>query len=124
MLTEVEGELAGFMVVLPNLNELIRDLDGKLFPVGWLRLLWRLKFGPCHSVRVPLMGVLKQHQKTRMGAALALSMIDRCRRDFLLKGVTHCEMSWILETNTSMRRMLDASDCERYKCYRLYSKKL
>jgi GNAT superfamily N-acetyltransferase len=124
MLTEVEGELAGFMVVLPNLNELIRDLDGKLFPIGWLRLLWRLKFGPCHSVRVPLMGVHKQHQKTRLGAAIALSMIDRCRRDFLLKGVTHCEMSWILETNTSMRSILDAAGCERDKCYRFYSKRL
>ena len=63
------------------------DLDGKLFPVGWLRLLWRLKFGPCHSVHVPLMGVLKQHQKTRMGAALALSMIDR------LQGRTGVDLS-------------------------------
>ena len=42
LLAEVKGEAAGFMVVLPNLNEMIGDLDGKLFPAGWLRLLLRL----------------------------------------------------------------------------------
>jgi hypothetical protein len=124
IVTEVEGELAGFIVVLPNLNELIADLDGRLAPTGWLRLLWRLKFAPCVSVRVPLMGIIKRHQKTRMGASIAMLMIDRCREMFVPKGVTHCEMSWILENNAPMRAILKASGSVQDKTYRIYSKPL
>jgi hypothetical protein len=122
MLAEYEGELAGFMIVLPNLNEFIGDLNGRLFPTGWIRLLWRLRFAPFCSVRVPLMGILKKHQNTRIGASIALSMIDQCRSRFVPQGVTNCEMSWILESNAPMRSILDAAGCEAYKRYRIYSK--
>jgi hypothetical protein len=124
LLSEVEGEAAGFMVVLPNLNEMIGDLDGKLFPAGWLRLLWRLKYARFPTVRVPLMGLRKKYQRSRKAAAIAFSMIDQCRQYFLPKGVTHCEMSWILEENGPMRKILEAADMTRDKVYRIYSKPL
>jgi hypothetical protein len=124
MFAEVEGELAGFMIALPNVNEFIGDLNGKLLPFGWLRLLWRLRYAPFHSVRVPLMGIIKKYQSTRLGASIALSMIDRCRAQFLPLGVDQCEMSWILESNAPMRSILDAAGCEPYKRYRIYSKPL
>jgi GNAT superfamily N-acetyltransferase len=124
LLAEVDGQEAGFMVVLPNLNELIRDLDGKLFPVNWMRLLWRLNFSCCTTARVPLMGITKQFQRSRTGAAIAFSMIERCRQNWVPKGVTHCEMSWILENNEPMRRILEALNSSRDKTYRIYSKSL
>jgi hypothetical protein len=124
LLAEVDGEPAGFVVRLPNLNEMIRDLDGRLFPAGWLRLLWRIKFARCSSVRVPLLGLRKQYQRSHTGAALAFLMIDRCRQVSLPKGVTHCEMSWILEDNLPMRGMLEALGSVRDKTYRIYSKPL
>lgn len=124
LIAEVDGQAAGFMVTLPNLNELIRDLNGRLIPFNWLRLLWRLNFARCTTARVPLMGIRKKFQRSRTGAAIALSMIDRCRRTWVPKGYTHCEMSWILECNEPMRRILEALGASRDKTYRLYSKQL
>ncbi|MEQ8848517.1 hypothetical protein [Botrimarina sp.] len=122
MFAELDGNPVGFIVALPNVNEIIGDLDGKLFPVGWLRLLWRLKHAQFQSVRVPLLGICKEHQRSRLGAAIALLLIDRCRQALLPRGVTHCEMSWILRTNGAMRAILDALGSTRDKTYRIYSK--
>ena len=124
MLCQYEGELAGFMIVLPNLNEFIGDLNGSLFPTGWIRLLWRLRFAPVSFGASSLMGILRKHQNTRLGASIALSMIDQCRSKFVPQGVTDCEMSWILESNAPMRSILDAAGCEPYKRYRIFSKTL
>jgi hypothetical protein len=122
LLAEVDGECAGFIVAIPNLNELTTDFGGRLFPLNWLRLLYRLKSGQCTSVRVPLMGVARKFQNTRTGASIAFALIDRCRAANISKGVTHCEMSWILESNTAMRSILEASGSQLDKTYRLYSK--
>ena len=124
MLAEIDGDVVGFIVAIPNLNEMTRDLDGKLFPFGWLRLLYRIKFLKCRTIRVPLMGVSKKHQSTRTGASIVFAMIDRCRQANVAKGVTHCEMSWILESNLSMRGILDASESKLDKTYRIYTKTL
>ena len=124
VLAEIDGLVVGFIVVIPNLNEITRDLQGRLLPFGWLKLLYRIQFTPTGSVRVPLMGIRKQFQNTRTGAAIAFSMIDRCRQACLAKGVTHCEMSWILESNTAMRGILEASGSQLDKTYRIYSKTL
>lgn len=124
LLAEIDGLVVGFIVVIPNLNEVTQDLKGRLLPFGWLKLLYRLRFTPTGSVRVPLMGIRKRFQNTRTGAAIAFSMIDRCRKTCLTKGVTHCEMSWILESNTAMRGILDASGSQLDKTYRIYSKML
>ena len=122
LLSEVEGELAGFIVILPNVNEYLRDLDGRLLPMGWLRLLMRLKFSTCDTVRVPLMGVRKKFQRKRVGAAVSLALIDTLRKEHMPAGAKYCEMSWILETNSPMRGILESAGCERDKVYRVFSK--
>lgn len=122
LLAEIDDTVVGFIVVIPNLNEVTRDLQGRLLPFGWLKLLYRIRFTTIKSVRVPLMGIRKQFQNTRTGAAIAFSMIDRCRQTCLAKGVTRCEMSWILESNTAMRGILEASGSQLDKTYRIYSK--
>jgi len=124
LLSEVDGELAGFIVVLPNVNEYLHDLDGRLLPLGWLRLLKRLKFSTCNTVRVPLMGVRKRFQRTRVGAAVALALIDTLRKEYMPSGARYCEMSWILETNSPMRGIMESAGCERDKVYRVFSKEL
>ncbi len=124
LLSEVDGELAGFIVVLPNVNEYLHDLDGRLLPFGWLRLLTRLKFSTCDTVRVPLMGVRKRFQRTRVGAAVSLALIDTLRKEYMPRGAKFCEMSWILETNSPMRGIMESAGCERDKVYRVFSKDL
>jgi hypothetical protein len=70
-IAEVDGAPAAFMVVAPNINEAIRDLNGRLLPFGWLKLLWRLKVRYPQTARIPFMGVRKQYHGSLLGAALA-----------------------------------------------------
>ena len=67
---EIDGEAAGVVVFLPNVNEAISDLGGKLLPFGWAKLLWRLKVKGVKSARIPLMGVRKKFQTTQRGRML------------------------------------------------------
>ena len=123
-IAEVDGEPAAFMVVLPNLNAAIRDLNGCLLPFGWLKLLWRLKVRHPETARIPLMGVLRQYHGTLLGAALAYRVIGDLQAAVVGRGVKTLELSWILEDNTGMRDILENIGGKEYKTYRLYARKL
>src|SRR5690606_24763668 len=73
---ELDGEPVAFGVCLPNVNEAIRDLDGRLLPFGWAKLLWRLKIRRPRTARVPLMGVRRKLSGTMLGSVAPLLVID------------------------------------------------
>lgn len=123
-IAELDGEPAAFVVGLPDLNAAARDLDGRLLPFGWARLLWRLKRGLVPTGRVPLMGVRKRLQKSTLGSALALGVIGAVKQTLFRRGIRHVEMSWILEDNAGMCSILEAIGSDLYKRYRLYSRDL
>lgn len=123
-IAEVNGEPAAMMVSLPNINEAVRDLNGRLLPFGWAKLLWRLKVGYPRSARVALMGVRRRYHDTPLGPALALMVVDASRNALMARGVKSVEMSWILETNSAMRRIIESLGGEAYKRYRIYEKAL
>jgi len=123
-IAEVNGEPAAMIVMLPNVNEAIRDLDGRLFPLGVVKLLWRLKVRHPASARVPLMGVRQRYQSSLLGTALAFLLIDRVRHAALQRGVQSVELSWVLERNKPMRNIIENLGAEPYKRYRLYEKGL
>ncbi len=121
---ELDGEPASFGVMLPDINEAIADLNGRLLPFGWAKLLWRLKVRHPSAVRVPLMGVRRAHRNTRLGLALAFAVCDPLRWAAHQRGAKEIEMSWILEQNQGMRTLAEAFGGERYKTYRMYEKAL
>ena len=123
-IAEVDGEPAAFIAALPNLNEAARDLNGRLLPFGWLKLLWRLKAGRLRTARVALMGVRQRYQRTRLGPALAFMVIDAVRRALHARGVEDVEMGWILEDNAGMRNIIETIGGVAYKRYRMYEKEL
>ena len=123
-IAEVDGEPAAFIVGLPNINEVIRDLNGRLLPFGWLKLLWRLKVKYPATGRVPLMGVRRQYHDSMLGAALAFSVIAALQPALIEHGMQKLELSWILENNTGMRNILEALGGQVYKTYRIFSKQL
>jgi hypothetical protein len=123
-IAEVDGVPAAFMVAVPNVNEAIKDLNGKLFPLGWLKLLWRLKVAYPTSERVALMGVRQRYQNSRLAAALAVMVVEAARPPAVKRGVLSAEMSWILEDNVGMRSIIDALGGLLYKRYRIYGKEL
>ena len=120
----VDGEPAAFMVVLPNLNEVIRDLNGRLFPFGWLKILWRLKVKYPRSARIPLMGVRCRYHDSLMGAALAFGVISDAHLPAIKRGIKDVALSWILEDNMGMRSIIEFLGGRVYKTYRIYSKQL
>ncbi len=121
---EQNGQPVGFLVCLPNLNEAIHDLNGKIFPFGWAKLLWRLKVAGVKTARVPLMGVKRSVAKGVIGGLLPFLMIDMVRKEAMKIGFTHIELSWILEDNLPMRRINEGLGSIPYKTYRIYSKAL
>jgi hypothetical protein len=123
-IAEVDGEAAGFIIGMPNINEAIRDLKGKLFPFGWLKLIWRLKIKGPASGRVPLMGVRKKFQNTRLGPGLAFLIIDAVRAELHKRGAHRLELSWILEDNAGMRNIIESIGGTAYKRYRVYERNL
>jgi hypothetical protein len=123
-IAEYEGKPVAFIVALPNINEAIRDLGGRLLPFGWLKLLWRLKVLHPHTARVPLMGVRQEFQHSRLGPTLAFMVIDAVRKAVQARDVTDVEMGWVLENNDGMRNIIETIGGEAYKRYRVYEKSL
>lgn len=124
-IAEVEGEPVAFMMTLPDLNELTRDLNGSLFPFGWAKLLWRLRKPKVRTMRVPLMGVLKRLQATRLASQLAFMMIEYIRRSAIADyGSSRSEIGWILDDNQGMRSIAETIESRINKVYRIYAKAL
>ena len=123
-IAEHKGRAAAFALLIPNLNEAIADLRGRLAPLGWAKLLWRLMFAGTRTVRLPLMGVRKALQNSPVGAALALSVIDATRAFQVARGFKHGELSWVLDQNVRMKHILQMLGARAYKRYRIYEKPL
>lgn len=120
-IAEYQGKPVAMAISLPNINDWITGLDGKLLPFGWVKLV-RSLFSPPRSVRMPLMGLRKSMHATPIGAALAMAAIARVRDYHSSRGTKHAELSWILEDNLPMRRMIEAFGGKPYKTYRVYEK--
>ncbi len=117
-----QGKPAAMAITLPNVNEAIDDLNGNMLPIGWLKLLWRLKLKTPNSIRLPLMGVRKHLQSGVIGSALAVGVIDKVRDYHRSRGVTRGELSWILEDNVPVRRLIELMGAHQSKTYRIFER--
>lgn len=123
-IVEQDGSPAGFLVCLPNINEAIHDLGGKLLPFGWAKLLWRLKVSGVKTARVPLMGIRRSAARGVIGKLLPFLLIDAVRKEAAGMGFTRIELSWVLEDNMPMRHINESLGGVAYKTYRIYEKAL
>ena len=122
---EVDGEPVAFMLTIPDINELTKDLDGELFPFNWIKLLWRLRKPRTRRLRVPLMGVTKRLHQSRLASQLAFMMIEFTRRDAVSKfGASVGEFGWILEDNKGMLSIAQLPGAAVNHRYRIYEKSL
>ncbi|MDA0652777.1 MAG: N-acetyltransferase [Proteobacteria bacterium] len=123
-IAEIGGEPVAMAFCLPNLNESIADLDGRLLPIGWAKLLWRVRVKTPKTSRMPLMGVRKKYQGGMTGAVLAYAVIDAVRKVQKPTGVKMAELSWILEDNLPARHVIEQFGGVAYKTYRIYERAL
>ena len=125
LIAEYDDEPVAFLISLPDINEMTRDLNGSLWPFGWAKLLWRLKRSQVDWFRVPLMGVRHKLQATRTASLLAFMMIEQVRRTGArIHGARFAEIGWILEDNGPMLSIAEAIDAHLTKTYRIYERDL
>jgi GNAT superfamily N-acetyltransferase len=124
-IAEVDGEAVAFMMTWPDINEKTATFGGSLFPFNWAKLLWWLRAPKVRTMRVPLMGVVKKLQSTRIASQLAFMMVTYIREASTSKfGATRGEFGWVLDDNGPMRSVGEAINGEINKVYRLYEKPL
>jgi hypothetical protein len=122
---EIDGEPVAFMMTIPDINEQLIKFGGALLPFKWAKLLWWLRKPKVRTMRVPLMGVLKKLQSSRVASQLAFMLIEFIRRDAVTKyGATHGEFGWVLSSNGPMRSVGEAVGGKVNKIYRIYEKTL
>ena len=125
MVAEYDREPVAFMIVLPDINEKLASFGGSLFPFNWAKLLWWLRKPQVRTMRVPLMGVVKRLQSTRMASQLAFMMIEFIRRNATAHyGASRGEIGWILDDNQGMNAIADAIESRINKDYWVYEKAL
>ena len=122
---EVEGREVGMVVCIPNLNEAAYDLNGKLLPFGWAKLLYRLKVKGTSSARLILLGLRREMRaKKRYGALSTAMYAELAYRGMKKPQYKWAELSWTLEDNRPINLGIKAMRAKVYKTYRVYEKAL
>jgi GNAT superfamily N-acetyltransferase len=118
LIAEKEGRPVGFSVTLPDYNVLLKRMNGRLFPFGFLHLLFGRK--SIRRVRTLLLGVVAEYRLSGIDALLIYDTFEKG----LSRGYRAGEMSWILEDNVLMRRPVERMGAAIGKVYRIYEKAL
>lgn len=117
-IAEIDGKAVAFSVALPDLNQVFKKMDGKLFPFGIFKLLFGRK--KINRIRTALMGVMPEYRGRGIDALLHQKAIE----NGLKRNFNESELSWVLSTNADMIRVAERIGGKRDKTYRMYSKKL
>jgi GNAT superfamily N-acetyltransferase len=115
---EDTGEVVGMAITIPDLNQVLEKMRGRLLPLGWWYFLRRSKITT--RVRVGFLGVKPEYQHTGVAAKLYQEHFDAAEHRPQKGG----EMGWILETNTPMNRGMEAMGGKVVKRYRIYERVL
>jgi GNAT superfamily N-acetyltransferase len=123
LLAEVEGRPVGFSITLPDINEAIRPLNGRLLnfglPINLLRLAYRARH--IKTARMAVLDILPGYRRRGIAELLILRTLDYGKN---VVGYTGAELSWTQENNELINRTVEAVGGRRYKTYRIYQKTL
>jgi GNAT superfamily N-acetyltransferase len=117
-IAEKDGEPVAAALTLPDYNQVLMHLNGRLLPFGWAKALYYK--GKIDRVRVFALGVKPEYQHTGIGAKLYEMHYDAAERTNQKKG----ETGWILESNKSMNRAMERMGGKIVRTYRVYEKLL
>ncbi|HAG36864.1 MAG TPA: N-acetyltransferase [Erythrobacter sp.] len=125
LIAELDGKPVAFMLTFPDMNDVLRKVDGKLFPFGWFHILRWLRKPRRMGMRVPLMGVLRELHNSRLASQLAFMMISQIRDVAVDKYETRrAEIGWILDDNQGMMAIADAIQSTINREYAIFEKSL
>ena len=115
---ELEGKPIGFGLALPDVNLALRKANGRLFPLGLIRIL--LASRHIHRLRVLILGVLPEYRRKGYDYLLYLHLY----RSGTDRGYDEGEFSWILEENLPMRKPLERLGAWVHRTYRIYDRRV
>jgi GNAT superfamily N-acetyltransferase len=113
-IAEDGGKPVGFSLGLPDVNQALKHIRGRLHPWAIIKLLYYSR--KIRSIRIPMMGVIKEYRNRGIDTVFYHQTIQTGIR----KGYATAEMSWILENNVEMNRVMEKMGATRYKTYRFY----
>ena len=111
---EVKGETVGAAFCLPDYNTRIKEIDGRLFPFGFIKLLRNKR--SIKQFRVLSANVVPEYQRWGLGIVLMAGLVPKV----LEYGIQEAEFSWVLESNTLSRATCERGGAKLYKTYRMY----
>ena len=111
---EIEGKLVGFALVIFDYNFIFKQMNGRLFPFGIIKLLTQKKKIPW--ARIVTLGIIPEYQKRGLDAVFYYEIVTRAAKLNIFLG----EASWVLEDNEMMNRGLEVMNAHPYKKYRIY----
>lgn len=118
LIAEVNGKPAGFSLALPDLNQALRRVNGRLFPFGIFKFLWYAR--RINGARVITMGIIPEYRKRGIDVIFYIESI----KSAIVKGYKWGELSWILDDNILMNRTIESLGARLYKKYRIYDRAL
>ena len=116
IMAEVNGDPAGFFLALPDYNQVLHKINGRLGPMGIIKFLWYSR--KIDDIRVLTLGVKEQYRKKGIEGLLYLASFQAA----MARGYRRAEMSWVLEDNILMQKGCELMGGRVYKKYRLYEK--
>ena len=120
-IAEVNGKPRGMCIMLPNLNEAIQDLGGKLFPFGFAKLLYRVKVKHPKTARLMMLGIHKDiRSNVKRYGGLSAAMYVEVQKRGSAKGYEWAELSWTREDDAPVNVGIRAMGAKIYKKYRVY----
>lgn len=124
LIAEINGEPVAICICLPNLNDWICDLSGRLGPLGLCKMLWRSKCRPPESAKLPLMGLCRSVRRHRRYAGLATAMCVAIYRELDRLDARRAELGWTLDDNHLVNSVISRIGGEPVKRHRIYEKAL
>jgi GNAT superfamily N-acetyltransferase len=118
IVAEIDGEPVGVSIAIPDFNQVLKHLNGRLFPFGWLKALWYAR--KITRTRLLVLGVISKYRGRGLEAILVIDTLKAA----VLNGYQSIEMSWILESNEMMNRIIlntgQPYGAHVYRTYRMY----
>lgn len=125
IVAELDGQPVAFAVAIPNLFEIIGDLDGSVLPAGAIKVILRLRSHKYRAIKLLLLGMRKEMHGSATGGAILMSMVEEIRRRGRnASTIQEIEAGWVLENNLAMRRPIELFGGKITKTHRIYEKRI
>lgn len=121
-IAERDGVPAAIFCGIPDINEVLRTMNGRLLPFGWIRLLRWLQARNYSAYRIPLAGVRRELQRSALGGIVQTATAYVSGQAARGGHLDRVEAGWVLENNRGLLRFVELGGMKPHKRYRIYAK--